>query len=98
MLRMLPCLPGRAKGWAQVLCRVAAKIGDYTEEMSMDVSSIASAASALQSQRVGDAVGISVMRKALDIEAQGALQLLQALPQPTQALPPNLGNYLNVSA
>lgn len=64
----------------------------------MDVSSVSALASAMQAQQVGDAVAVSVLRKALDIQAQGAMQLIQALPQPAQALPANLGNHLNVTA
>ena len=64
----------------------------------MDTSAIATAASALQAQRVGDAVGISVLRKALDTQAAGALALVQALPQPValSALPANVGRNINV--
>ena len=43
----------------------------------------------------GDAVAISVLKKALDIEAQGALQLIQALPATN---PPNLGNGVDTFA
>ncbi|MCH2221354.1 MAG: YjfB family protein [Dechloromonas sp.] len=38
-----------------------------------------------------------MLRKAIDIQAQGALQLLQALPQ-VASNPPNLGNNIDVRA
>lgn len=64
----------------------------------MDVSSIAQAATALSQSRVGEAVGIAVLKRAMDIQSEGALQLLQALPQPTTSNPPNLGNNVNTFA
>jgi hypothetical protein len=53
----------------------------------MDVSAIASAATALSQARVADAAGTLVLKKALDIQAASALQLLQALPTPAPARP-----------
>ena len=64
----------------------------------MDVSSLGAVARAMRAQQVGDAVAVSVLRKALDVQAAGAVALLQALPQPAPALPSNLGNHLNVTA
>jgi hypothetical protein len=42
-------------------------------------------------------VGIRVLKKAMDIQEQSALQLLQALPQPPSN-PPNLGQNIDVKA
>lgn len=64
----------------------------------MDVTSLATVASAMQTRQVGDAVAVSVLGKALDAQVAGAAALLQALPAPAPALPPNLGNHLNVTA
>lgn len=64
----------------------------------MDVSSIASVATELSQARTADAVAIAVLRKALDVQEQGALQLIQALPQPMTSNPPNLGNTINTFA
>lgn len=62
----------------------------------MDVNMNTSAAAALSA---GSAAGISVLKKALDIEAQNALQLINAISQPQQvSLPPNLGNNINTTA
>lgn len=63
----------------------------------MDVSSVASLSSSVAQMKVGDAVGITVLKKAMEIEAQGTLQLLQALPQPANN-PPHLGNSVDVRA
>lgn len=65
----------------------------------MDTVSIAALASDLSQTRVQGAVQLAVLRKAMDIEAQGAMQLVQAAVQaapPTN--PPNLGNGVDVFA
>ena len=48
--------------------------------------------------KTGDAIAVAVLRKTLDIQAQSAMQLIQALPQPTTSNPPNLGNAVNTFA
>jgi hypothetical protein len=53
----------------------------------MDVSSIAAAASANSMAQVQQQASVSVLKKALDIQEQSAMQLLQALPAPQQAAP-----------
>ena len=66
----------------------------------MDISNVASVASYVSTAKqaeVGDAVAISVMKKALDIQAQGALQLLQAIPQ-VSGTTETLGNNVNTTA
>ena len=67
----------------------------------MNVSPSASIPSAISQANTGDAVAITVLKKSLDIETQGALQLIQALPQVPQLAasnPPNLGQNVDVSA
>ena len=66
-------------------------------ERKMDVTSIGSLSTALSQAEVADAVGIRVLKKAMDIQEQSALQLLQALPQPLSN-PPNLGQNIDVKA
>lgn len=61
----------------------------------MDMASIGNMSTTLGQARTGDAVAILVMKKALDVQAQTALQLLQALPQ-VASNPPNLGNSVDV--
>ena len=63
----------------------------------MDVTSIGSLSTALSQAEVADAVGIRVLKKAMDIQEQSALQLLQALPQPPSN-PPNLSQNIDVKA
>lgn len=64
----------------------------------MDISSVGSVPSSLSQASTGDAVAISVLKKAIDIQAQNAVQLIQALPQPAASNPPNLGNNVNTFA
>lgn len=45
-----------------------------------------------------EAVGIAVLRKALDLEGSSAMTLLQALPQPPLAKEGNVGTYINTFA
>ncbi|MBS1130394.1 MAG: hypothetical protein H6R16_1396 [Proteobacteria bacterium] len=63
----------------------------------MDVASVSSLTTALSQAKTGDAVGTLVLKKAIDIQAQNAMQLLQALPQVANN-PPNLGNSIDVKA
>lgn len=65
----------------------------------MDSSSIAGAVSGLANAQLSSAIGIAVLKKVLDIQAQNAMQLLQALPQPVPASnPPNLGQGVDTFA
>ncbi len=64
----------------------------------MEMSSVGNVTAAVSQANTGDAVAISVLKKALDIQAQSAMQLIQALPQPAPSNPPNLGNGVNIYA
>jgi len=63
----------------------------------MDISSLGSLTSVLSQVQTGDVVGTLMLKKAMDIEEQSALQLLQALP-PVPSNPPNLGNSIDITA
>jgi hypothetical protein len=60
----------------------------------MDNSSIANLAVSMAQARTGDAVGIAVLKKAMDLQAQSALALINAIPN----LPPHLGQNVNTVA
>lgn len=47
----------------------------------MEVSSIAAAATANAMVKVQQEASVMVLKKALDVQQQGALQLLEAMPQ-----------------
>jgi hypothetical protein len=64
----------------------------------MDVMGIAAVASDLAQTRTADAVQIAVLKKALDIESQNAMQLIQAASQVVYNNPPNLGNQVDTLA
>lgn len=65
----------------------------------MDISSgISLNAIAATAQVNGDAVTISTLKKAMEIQEQAAMALIQALPEPAPALPENVGRNLDVIA
>ncbi len=65
----------------------------------MEMSGIGSLTSALSQAKTGDAVGTLVLKKALDIERQNALQLVEALPQAGGVNnPAHLGRSVDVKA
>ena len=64
----------------------------------MDVSGIASVATDMNQTRTADAVQVAVLKKAMDIQAQGALQLVQSASQVISSNPPNLGNRVDTRA
>ena len=65
----------------------------------MDTSSIAALATEVSQARVADAVQIAVLKKAINIGASSALQLLEALPEPVPlSNPAHLGNGVDTFA
>ncbi|GBG12741.1 DNA glycosylase [Novimethylophilus kurashikiensis] len=63
----------------------------------MDVSGIANLATQMSAAQTNAEVSIAVLKKAINIEAQGALALLDAVPLP-QNLPAHLGQNVNTTA
>lgn len=63
----------------------------------MDVTNIAKLATSMAETGVRQEVGVTMLKKALDIQANSAAQLIQSVPQP-QNLPPHLGNTINTKA
>ncbi len=65
----------------------------------MDINMNTSAALA---QNSNDVVGLTVLKKAINAEAQAAMSLISAIPLPPQIqaanLPPNLGQNINTTA
>ena len=64
----------------------------------MDTIGIAALASDMSQTGIQGAVQLAVLKKAMDIEAQGAMQLLEAAVQAMPSNPPNLGNQVDVFA
>lgn len=63
----------------------------------MDSNSIIELATSMQQTRLANDVQLSVLKKAIDVQSQGAMQLLEAAVQVT-ANPPHLGNQVDVVA
>ena len=66
----------------------------------MDINSISSGVvTENKLQKVGDAVGVQVARKALDIQSSTASQLIDSVAKSSPASSePHLGNSINVHA
>ena len=64
----------------------------------MDVSAIASMATEMSQARTTEALQVAVLKKALDIQAQGALQLIEAASLVIPSNPPHLGNAVDTVA
>jgi hypothetical protein len=63
----------------------------------MDVGNIANLATAMTQERTDQAIGVAVLKKALDVQASGAMALIAALPVPP-SLPSHLGQNVNTMA
>lgn len=66
--------------------------------MIMDVNNIVNLATNMAQERSGQVIGVTVLKKALDMQADGAMALIDALPSAPQNLPPNLGQSVNTTA
>lgn len=66
----------------------------------MDVMGIAKLATSIADTGTRQDVGIAMLKKAQDIQASSATQLLDAVPAPTAApnLPAHLGKHVNTTA
>ena len=62
----------------------------------MAISDVGGVTSAITADQANTSIATKVLKKAIEIEEQNAMQLLQALPQPNN--PPNLGNAVDVKA
>jgi hypothetical protein len=63
----------------------------------LDTTGISSLASSTASMMTGDAVGVSVLKKAMDLQKVNAMALLKALP-PVRNLPAHLGQHIDTTA
>ncbi len=64
----------------------------------MDLSTVAAVSTVLAQQQVGAQAQTLMLRKALDIAANNAMTLIDALPAATSANPSHLGNAIDVMA
>jgi hypothetical protein len=64
----------------------------------METSSIAALATEMATVRTQQAAQIAVLKKAMELQEQGALQLLMAATQQGYNSPPHLGQNIDVQA
>ncbi|MDH5552828.1 MAG: YjfB family protein [Nitrosomonas sp.] len=66
----------------------------------MDISGITNASTALNAASTQQEVSMAVLKKAINISAEGALSLIQSIPnnQSAHNLPAHLGKNINTTA
>jgi hypothetical protein len=64
----------------------------------MDTSAIASLAIEMATVRTEQAAQLAVLKKAMELQGQGAIQLLMAATQQTYNNPQHLGNQIDIYA
>lgn len=64
----------------------------------MNVSTLAGVATDMAQARTANAVQVTLLKKAIDIEAQGAMQLIAAAAQVIPTNPPHMGNTVDTFA
>lgn len=65
----------------------------------MDVNSIARLSSSMAAERTGQEVGVTVLKKAMDISKSSATALIASVPMPEAPhLPAHLGKNVNTIA
>ena len=67
-------------------------------EIPSSTAGLTQLATSLSQNKLEGAVGVAVMKKAMDIQEQSATQLLQSLPTPTASLPDGVGTRINTTA
>jgi hypothetical protein len=63
----------------------------------MDVTNIAKLATSMAETGIRQEVGMTMLKRAMDIEASSAAQMIASIPQ-AQNLPAHLGNSINTKA
>lgn len=64
----------------------------------MDISGITTLATSMSQSRATNEVQMAVLKKAIDISAHGALQLIQAASNVIPSNPPHLGKQIDTVA
>ncbi|GAA0408152.1 YjfB family protein [Massilia aurea] len=63
----------------------------------MDVTNIAKLSTSMAETGIRQEVGMTMLKRAMDIEASSAAQMIASIPQ-AQNLPAHLGNSINTKA
>lgn len=64
----------------------------------MDVTALASLATEMSQLQTANAVQLAVLKKAMALRSEGAMELIQAALQATATNPPHLGNVVDTFA
>ena len=64
----------------------------------MDTSGIAALATSMNQARTSETIQMTVLKKAMDINAQNGLQLIQSTARAVHNNPPHLGNHIDINA
>jgi hypothetical protein len=64
----------------------------------MGIASVSASTAGTGSSVTSNEVQLTVLKKAMDIKAQGALQLIQAASNIIPSRPPHLGNSIDTTA
>jgi hypothetical protein len=67
-------------------------------EIPTSTTGLATLATAMSQTKLEGAVDVAVLKKAIDIQKESAVQLIQSLPTPTAALPDGVGGQVNTTA
>lgn len=75
-------------------------IKHLTQGIIMNISGITNTATALNAASTQQEVSMAVLKKAINLSAEGALNLIQSIPnnQSAQNLPAHLGKNINTTA
>jgi hypothetical protein len=63
----------------------------------MDIAGLLNLATAMSQQRTSQAADLLVLKKAMQVEEDGALTLIESVT-PATSLPPHLGQNVNITA
>ncbi len=64
----------------------------------MEIGNIASLATSMAQERSRQDIGVAVLKKAMDVQASGAMALIEAIPAMPASLPANQGQHIDTTA
>lgn len=64
----------------------------------MEIGNIASLATGMAQERTRQDIGVAVLKKAMDVQASGAMALIEAIPVVPASPPANQGQYIDTTA
>jgi hypothetical protein len=67
-------------------------------DIPTSTTGLATLATAMSQTKLESAVDVTVFKKAIDIQKESAIQLIQSLPTPAATLPDGVGGQINTTA